>query len=161
MMKKNIILFTIDVDIDVDIIEASFQYDPDSAEFRDFEDDILDAFDLRGYELEDEMHSNRNNSKSRYYMFTKVTDDEILEILVRLRISDHTAPDRMVDGQKARQKDLSDQFVKDYTKKLVETKYPESKKYKIKNITILFNDIDYNSYDEALDAITNRLDSIK
>ncbi len=160
IMKKNVFLFIVDVIVDVEIIEASFVYDPDSAEFRDFEDDILDAFDLRGYELEDEMYSDRNGSKSRYYMFTKVVNNEILEVLVKLRVSDHMPDDRIRRGQTIKQKDLSKKFAKDYADKLIERHYPNTKKYKIRNINILFNDVNYQSYDEALNAITDKLDSI-
>lgn len=160
-MKRHSELLIVDVYIDAEVIESAFKFDPDSGEFRDFEDDILDALEVRGYELQDEMYSNRNSSKSRYYMYTKVQNNQLLEILLKIRVSDHPMVDRVNRGQLRQGSDLSDQFSKHYAEDLIQNMYPESKKVKIKNIDIVFDNQHYQSYDDALNAILDRVDRIK
>lgn len=130
----------------------------DKCKFHDFEADILDMFEQRDYELEDEFGSPVKGSNSHYYIYTKVENGVKLKVLVKLRLSDHCIPDRFIRGKQVSQKDSSAKYTKELAKSIAKDKYNQTRGYRSRNIDIVFNDKHYTSYEDALRDIEASLD---
>lgn len=70
-------------------------------EFFDFESAILSDFELRDFVLEGSYESNRADSVSQYYIYSKTNEEGTnLNVLIELRIFDRDTHDIIVNGTK-------------------------------------------------------------
>ena len=155
----NNIIFEIDIYgiTDDDIMREDLSME--GGEFEEFLFNIELAFDTYGFELIKKEHSNRQDSKSLYYYFKKVENNNIVTAIVKLRISDHTLPDRIygntkITGTQNAKKHFSN-FVKDVLKD-----YNQTKGYKKRLIDIVLNGIRCASYEDALTKIETTLNDL-
>lgn len=174
-LKKHTIVVPIDINIVVtpDNIAASTIYRDD--DLQSFINTMVGTFIANGYELHSEEGSNRPGSQSAYYVFLKLTDDNIkLKLIVSLRISDHVLPDR---GKKLTAKEkkkhskkgkagikpkdksgkgLHNQYVEGLVRDLVE-QYPEST-LKFEDRLTTIHPVDGVTYDQAIEKIEKIID---
>lgn len=158
MMTTQYLELYIEVVGDVCNLYSGTILDVASSEFSDFETNILDACDIRGYQLEDSYVSNVENSISHYYIYSKVENGVRLKVLVKIRVSDHKAPDRVIHDQAVSSQELSSMHVKNLAKEIAKERYNQDRGYRPRNIDIIFDDDHYTSYESALRDIEHRLD---
>lgn len=127
-----------------------------SAEFEDFELDILTACEIRGYELHDEHTSSSSNSK--YYIYIKKTDTGKLRVLVNLRVSNHHAKDRIIKGKFIREKELRRKYTAKIAKEIAEKEFNQKSGYSNRQINVIIDGSIFCNYEDALRAIEYKLD---
>ena len=117
------------------------------SEYEEFIINALEVFDEHDFELIEEAESNR--SKSMYFSFVKKDDytNQSYKYILFVRISDHA----INSGHKGMRKDY-------YKNKAEEMKRPQTKgKQTWRFKEIIVNKSTFGSYDDALDAIDQRL----
>lgn len=144
----------------VNAIAASAELmDMDSLEYIDFEESIQMIFASRGFELDKMKNSDNAHSRTRYFTYAKITEDNKLQAFVQLRVSDHFSPDRkdyqgnIVPEWKVRNNHVYN-LARDKAKEL-----DYHGKYIARSINIVFNGTIYRTYESALKGIEKRLDS--
>jgi len=161
--KENTSLLEIEIDIlyldESSQISASTILDLKDSSFFDFESNVMLACEVRDYELEDSYQSSVEGSVSQYYIYTKTNEDGTkLRVFLKIRVSDHLAPDRTFHGRRISQKELSTNYVKEQSKKYAESNFNQKRGYRPRLIDIVFDDEHYTSYEKALRDIEDRLD---
>lgn len=159
--RPNTELLTIDIEVvrGSSVVNGSINLDRYDPDFDYFETNMMLAFDVRDFDLEDAYESNVKGSSSKYYIYTKIDPvGQRLKVFVKLRISDHVAPDRKKNGERISQKELSVDHVKEEAAKYAREHFNQRRGYKPRLIDIIFDDEHFTSYEKALCEIEDRLD---
>lgn len=157
--NEELLEMEIDVTLYDAIIYSGTILDLDDPEYLDFESNVLTAFEIHGFELDNYYTSNNKNSASQYYIFTKTNEEGTkLQVLVKLRVSDHTNEGRKVGEVYKSSRKLSQGYVKKLAKDIAEERYGQTRGYRGREIDIVFDDNHYTSFEKALRAIEDRLD---
>lgn len=156
--SETVLELNVDVHFYKDDIAAASILDINNPAFQDFELDILEACDIRGFELIDESKSSVAGSNSHYCTFVKTTEDGTrLKVYLKIRISDHEIGDdsrRDIPKYSKRDQDYVNKRAKQYAQE----NFGQPRGYRARRIDIVFNDDNYTSYESALRAIEDRLD---
>lgn len=157
--NDNTIIFNIDIYglQDSDIIEEVLSLE--GREFEDFISNIELLFNTYDFELVEKEPSSKPNSKSLYLYYKKVENEKVLKAFIRLRISDHDLPDRTVKGKFYTGTKLAQTYFNDKTKELAKS-YNQTRGYKKRMINIVLDGVSYNSYEEVLNHIEDRISTI-
>lgn len=155
-MKTITILLNFEIDV-YEVVECSVDLNLEDSEFIDFEESMDLIFQIRGYELQRSYDSNRNDSITRYYVYTKIEDDVRLKAFVSVRVSDHYSPDRKIGDKTVKEYQLRNKYVAKQAKKLAQS-LDSKNEYLARSINIVFNKNRYETYDDALNEFTKRLD---
>lgn len=157
--KTELLEFEIEISYMNEAINSSTIMDLKDSRFYDFEAEVLAACEIHDFELEDSYQSNRVGSVSQYYIFTKTNAEGTkLRVFLKIRISDHEAPGREIDGKFATQNKLSTENLHKIAKEHAETHYNQHRGYRARLIDIVLNDEHFTSYESALQEIEDRLD---
>lgn len=154
------------LDLDVEVVisgtilsSEEIPYDFQDSAFYAFESDILNACEIHGFELQDSYVSNRNGSNSQYYVYIKTNEDGTkLKIFLKIRISDHSVPDKVIKGKNTTYKQRDSRYVKDKVAKFAKETFNQTRGYKMRTLDIVFDDMHFRSYESALRHIENKLD---
>lgn len=139
-------------------VEASSILDLNDSAFYDFEANLLTACEIHDFELEDSYQSNRKDSSSLYYIYTKTNEEGTkLRVFLKIRVSDHEVPDNLASrGSTYKQRDIK--HIKEEASKLAREKYNQKRGYVGRRLDIVFDDNHYSSYEDALQDIEKLLD---
>lgn len=147
------------VELAEDAVLGKSILDVDDPAFVDFEINIMSACDIHDFELIDEYASNNPNSLSKYYVYEKTNEEGTkLKVLLKIRVSDHTIPDRKASGKLTTYTKRDQRYMNHEAKKLATEKYGQSRGYRARHLNIVFNDENFTSYEAALRAIEGSLD---
>ena len=146
-------VFDIDI-VDELVIEENIALE--GKEFDDFIDTMKTLFTQNGFKKISESDSPNKGSKSKYYTFIKVVNNKIFKALVRVRISDHEVPDRIIDGELMSHDKHMIQLMKQRAKQTAKS-YGQTRGYKSKYLDIILDGVHYFSYEDALDTIKKYL----
>ena len=159
-VNYNELLLELEIEVNVESsINCSSILDVNDPAFFDFESSILGAFELHDFELIDSYKSEYPDSLSQYYVYAKTNSEGTkLKIFLKVRVSDHIVPDRLIRGELSKHKDKDLSYTYQEAKNYASDKYNQKRGFKARPLDIIFNDDHYISYEQALRAVEDKLD---
>lgn len=161
MKKTKIVKWNIDIDAETLIQSSTNASGVVTNEYEDFIDTLMYLLNIHNYELYNQHDSNREYSNSHYFTYFKFDPETEVEIklIVNIRVSDHENIDRVQDGVYETGLQRRNAYIQQQVKDLSKD-WAFSKKFKSVRFDIIFDNIHYQSYDDALDALRSKLDEL-
>lgn len=129
-------------------------------EFETFVLTMMFLFQDNGFKVLSESESPNEDSESKYYNFIKVIDNKMFKALVKIRVSDHKVPDRIIDGELISHDKHMTQLMKQRSQKIAKS-YGQTRGYKYRYLDFIMNGTHYFSYEDVLNDIKKYLQHCK
>lgn len=161
-MKTKVVRLNVEVILSGSEVFASDDLTPEFVEYSNFEENLQTNLELRGFTLEEEHESNRENSISKYLTFSKTEDDKVLKVVLVIRISDHKGRSKQISkGVWKSDKQLRSHFAGKQAKKLLDEKQlTPSDDMIVEALDIIFNETHFTSYESALRSVIKKVTSL-
>lgn len=157
-VEVEVIEWTVEFNNSEDTILAKSILNLKSSEYQSFLDGMVKMLDAKGYNhaTKYDHKSNRPGSKSMYYTFIKQCEDKTVQVVVEIRVSNHSNKSKngvphAISRKTYRKYNVLPQIMKDTNTTNVPQDFP---------MEIIFNDQHFTDYISALSYVNRKVNQL-